>query len=124
MDEYEKRRRSRIQAAYRRLGTSTPACSICGEDNPFCLERHEPGGRKHSNLYIIICRNCHRKLEDDRRDHFSPIWTTPEPVESLSKALQGEADLFERLAKKRREDARMLHELSRRDIIEPDGDDK
>jgi hypothetical protein len=124
MDEAEKRRRARIQAAYRRLGTSTPACSICGEDNPFCLEKHEPGGRKHSDLHVIICRNCHRKLEDARRDHLPSIWTPPDPVESLSRALQGEADLFERLAKKRRKDARMLHELSRKDAIEPDGDEK
>jgi hypothetical protein len=121
MDEAEKRRRARIQAACRRLGTSTPACSICGEDNPFCLERHEPGGRKHSNLSVIICRNCHRKVEDARRDHLPPIWTPPDAVESLSKALQGEADLFERLAKKRRQDARMLHELSFKDVIEPEG---
>lgn len=124
MDEDEKHRRSRIQAAYRRLGTSTPACSICGEDNPFCLEKHEPGGRKHSDLCVIICRNCHRKLEDDRRSHLPPIWTPPDPVECLSKALQGEADLFERLAKKRRADAHMLHELSRKDVIESDGDNQ
>ena len=124
MDEQERRRRKRIQAIYRRLGTSTPACARCGNDSPFCLEKHEPGGRKYSDLYVILCRNCHRELEDGRRDHLPPIWTPPDPVESLSKAMQGEADLFERLAKKRREDARMLHELSRRDIIEPDGDDK
>lgn len=124
MNDHEKRRRTRIQAAYRRLGTSTPACSICGEDNPFCLEKHEPGGRKHSDLYIIICRNCHRKLEDDRRDHLLPIWTPPDPLECLSKALQGEADLFDRLAKKRRVDARLLHELSRKGAIEPDEEDQ
>jgi|SRR6185437_5103436 len=124
MDEYEKRRRSRILAAYRRLGTSNPACSVCGEDSPFCLEKHEPGGRKHSSLYVIICRNCHRKLEDARRDHLPPIWIPPDAVESLSKALQGEADLFERLATKRRADARMLHELSRKDVIEPGEDNQ
>lgn len=124
MDEDEKRRRARVRAAYRRLGTSTPACTICGEDNPFCLEKHEPGGRKNSDLSGIFCRNCHRKLEDARCDHLPAIWITPEPVECLSKALQGEADLFEQLAKKRREDARMLHELSRGDTIEPDGGDE
>jgi hypothetical protein len=124
MDEDEKRRRVRIQTAYRRLGTSTPACSICGEDNPFCLEKHEPGGHKHSDLFVIICRNCHRKLEDARRDHLPGIWTPPDPVECLSRALQGEADLFDRLAMKRRTDARMLHELSRKDAIEPDGNEQ
>jgi hypothetical protein len=121
MEDDEKRRRKRIRAAYARLGTSTPACAICGETNPFCLEKHEPGGRKHSNLSGVFCRNCHRKLEDARRDHLPPIWTPADPVERLSKAAQGEADFFELLAKKRREDARMLHELSRKDVIDPDG---
>jgi transcription elongation factor Elf1 len=120
MNDEEKRRRARVRKAYARLGTSTPACMICGENNPFCLERHEPGGRKHSELSVIICRNCHRKLEDDRRDHFPPIWSPPDPLECLSRALAGEADMFQRLAAKRRTDARMLNELSRKGAIEPD----
>ena len=121
MEDKEKHRRARIRKAYARLGTSMPACVICGEDNPFCLELHEPGGRKHSEFNVIICRNCHRKLEDDRRDHFPPIWTPPDPVERLSKALIGEADMFLRLERKRRADAQMLHELTHKDAIEPDG---
>lgn len=122
MEDNEKRRRKRMRAAFRRLGTSTPACAICGEDDPFCLEKHEPGGRKYSDLSVIICRNCHRKLEEGRGDHLPAIWTPPDSVERLSKALQGEADLFERLAKKRREDARMLHGLSRKDAIPAEGE--
>ena len=119
MDDYEKRHRARVRRAYSRLGTSTPACAICGENNPFCLELHEPGGRKHSELSVIICRNCHRKLEDDRHDHFPPVWTPADPLERLSLALMGEADLFLRLAEKRRSDARILNELSRKGAIEP-----
>jgi len=121
MEDHEKRRRARIRKAYARLGTSMPACVICGEDNPFCLELHEPGGRKYSEFSVPVCRNCHRKLEDDRRDHFPPIWTPPDPLERLSRALMGEADMFLRLAEKRRADAMMLNELSRRDAIEPEG---
>jgi hypothetical protein len=122
VEDEEKRRRARIRKAHARLGTSTPACVICGEDNPFCLELHELGGRKHSDFSVIICRNCHRKLEDDRCDHFPPIWTPPDPLECLSRALMGEADMFLRLADKRRADARMLNELSRKGAIEPDGE--
>lgn len=120
MDNDEKRRRARIRKAYARLGTSIPACVICGENNPFCLELHEPGGRKYSGKRVIICRNCHRKLSDDQRDHFPPIWTPPDQLECLSHALQGEADFFLRLSEKRREDARMLNAFSRKDAIEPD----
>ena len=123
MEDEEKRRRKRVRNAYARLGTSTPACAICGENNPFCLELHEPGGRKYSDMGVVICRNCHRKLEDDRREHYPPIWTPPDTLERLSHALLGEADLLDRLAKKRREDARVLRELSCKGAVEPEGDE-
>ena len=97
-----------------------PACVICGEDNPFCLELHEPGGRRYSDKRVILCRNCHRKLSNDQRDHFPPVWTPPDPLERLSHALQGEADFFARLSAKRRIDAQVLIELSRKDAIKPD----
>ena len=123
MNDDEKRRRTRTRRSFERLGTSTPVCTICSETNPNCLEVHEPGGRKYSDLRVILCRNCHRKLSDDQRDHFPPIWTPPDPLERLSHALLGEADLLLRLAEKRRADARMLNELSRRDVILPDEED-
>jgi hypothetical protein len=123
MDQCEKRRRARDRAAHRRLRSPDPRCAICGESDYSCLELHEPGGRKHSNLSGIFCRNCHRKLENARRDRLPPIWTPPDPLERLSKALQGEADLLELLAMKRREDAQMLHDLSAKAAITPeDGD--
>jgi hypothetical protein len=123
MDEQEKHRRARVRRAYVRLGTSIPACVICGENDPFCLELHEPGGRKYNERSVIICRNCHRKLSDDQLDHFPPIWDPPDPLERLSHALLGEADFFMRLAEKRREDARLLNELSAKAAIMPDDEE-
>jgi transcription elongation factor Elf1 len=123
MDEKEKHRRKRLRKTHSRFGTSKPACVICGESNVDCLELHEPGGRKYSKLRVIICRNCHRKLSNDARDHFPPIWIPPDPLERLSHALLGEADLLARLSEKRRADARMLNELSRKDIIGPESGD-
>jgi hypothetical protein len=106
-----------------RLGTANPACVICGENNPFCLELHEPGGRKYNDKSVIICRNHHRKLSDDQLDHFPPIWNPPDPLERLSHALLGEADFLMRLAEKRREDARILNELSAKAAITPDDEE-
>lgn len=124
MDDTEKRKRARIRAAYRRLGTSTPACAICGESNPFCLELHEPGGRKYNKMRMIVCRNCHRKLGDDAHDHFRPAWSPPDELEMVGLALLGEADLFARLSEKRRADAQILRKRALKDIVPPeDGED-
>lgn len=123
MDEEDKRHRARVRRVYARLGTSIPACVICGENDPFCLELHEPGGRKYNDRSVIICRNCHRKLSDDQLGHFPPIWDPPDPLERLSHALLGEADFFMRLAEKRRADARMLNELSAKAASVPDDEE-
>jgi hypothetical protein len=117
MDESEKRRRKRVRQAYERLGTSMPACSICGENDPFCLERHEPGGRRYNEMSVIVCRNCHRKLSNRQRDHHPPEWTPPDELERISHALLGEADLLSALATKRRADAGVLIKLSRKGAV-------
>jgi hypothetical protein len=120
MNDREKRRRRRERAAIRKFGIPNPACEICGETALCCLEWHEPGGRRFNKVRVILCRNCHRKLEDDRRDHPKPIWKSDEPIQSLAFSLYGEADILSRLAAKRREDAEMLLKLSARDAIEPE----
>lgn len=120
MDEAEKRRRKYKRRAYARFGTSTPICVMCGENDPHCLELHEPGGRRYNKMRVVICRNCHRKLSVDQRDHFPPEWTPPDPLERLSHALLGEADLFARLSEKRRIDAQLLIALSRKEAIKLD----
>jgi hypothetical protein len=119
MDEKKRRKERRKRQALARLGTTTPACCICGEPDPRCLELHEPGGRRYNQMRVIICRNCHRKLSDDGLDHPPQIWTPPDPLERLSHALIGEADLFARLSEKRREDAAMLIGVIQREFVEP-----
>ena len=123
MNEQEKRHRARVRRVYARLRTSTPACVICGENNPFCLELHEPGGRKYNDKSMISCRNCHRKLSDAQLDHFPPIWNPPDPPERLSHILLGLADLFPLLAESFREYAKMLNELSAKAAIMPDDEE-
>jgi hypothetical protein len=45
------------------------ACLICGEDHLCCLEDHHISGRKHGDMTVFACRNCHRKLTDMQKDH-------------------------------------------------------
>lgn len=66
----------RLERAYRRLGTRSPICVMCGEKSPHVLERHHIAGRLF-NETAIICRNCHRKVSDPQKDRhgletFSP----------------------------------------------------
>lgn len=120
MDEAKKRKAKRRRNALARLGTVKPSCSICGEGNPLCLELHEPGGRRYNEMRVAICRNCHRKLSDDQRDHPKAEFTPPDKVERLAHSLLGEADLLSRLSEKRRQDAEMLLAYVRKDAIPPE----
>jgi hypothetical protein len=62
-------RESRRQKRLERFGTNEPLCGMCGEADDRCLERHHIAGRKHEDMTALICRNCHRKVSDDQRDH-------------------------------------------------------
>ena len=33
------------------------------------IEEHHPDTRKRDNLVVLVCRNCHRILSDDQKDH-------------------------------------------------------
>ena len=87
----------RLQKAYERLGTNNPRCAICGESDPHCLELHHPGGRAFTDATIILCRNCHRKLEDGRKDHPPQIGNAADLGEHAGHVLLGLADLFAQL---------------------------
>jgi len=80
----------------------------CGEDDPFCLEPHEPGGSDFCDISVIECRNCHRKLEDLRKDHPKGLSKPPTDVECIAHSLLGLADWFELLVGRLREFAAVL----------------
>ena len=93
----------RLQRAYERLGSYSPRCVNCGEDDPHCLENHHVAGRKADEGQIPICRNCHRKLSDTQKDQPKTVGRKPEPMEQIGLFLLGVADLFELLISKLRE---------------------
>lgn len=74
MTNDELRKEVRKQFRLERMGSNHPHCGACGEGDDRCLEAHHVAGRSRDDATVIICRNCHRKVSDDQKDHpaFNP----------------------------------------------------
>jgi hypothetical protein len=101
----------RLEQQYRRLGTRNPACVICGERNPFCLELHHIAGKKHHDDVSIVCRNCHRELTSQQQDNVAE--TGQSPIVTIARYLQGLCDFLAMVIKTLRDFAKDLIEFSR-----------
>jgi hypothetical protein len=88
---------ARRQKRFERFGTNHPVCVNCGENDDRCLELHHIAGRVHSEDTVILCRNCHRKVSDDQKDH-PKCETTATKGQSIGYQQLGLADLFALLA--------------------------
>ena len=86
----ERRKQKRLE----KLGTNNPVCGICGERDWRCLEDHHVADFKRDDLTVSICRNCHRKVSDDQKDHpvFNP--TADPTMDRIGHFLLGLADLL------------------------------
>jgi hypothetical protein len=102
MTPQEKRRETRRQNALDRLGANNPRCIICSEDDWRTLEFHHIAGRAFDGDGAILCRNCHRKLSDDQKDHPKPLQMQPSTPERIGHFLLGLADLLAMLVEKLR----------------------
>ena len=70
MTNIEVARETRKQRRLELLGTATPRCGACGFNRWQALELHHMPGRKiDPNFTVTTCRNCHRILSDDQKDH-------------------------------------------------------
>ncbi len=103
MNDTERKHEIRRQRAMERLGSNSPKCAICGENEPHCLERHHVAGQAFADDTVILCRNCHRKTSDTQKDHPERSKRRPDPLERIGHFLLGIADLFELLIGKLRE---------------------
>jgi hypothetical protein len=103
MDDRELKREARLQRMYERLGVDAPRCIECGLDDVRCLEAHHIAGCKFDDATVIFCRNHHRILSDDQKDHPSIIGDPPSLHERAAHLLYGVADLFVLLIAKLRE---------------------
>lgn len=104
MDDKEARKQKRLEI----LGSNNPVCVICGENDWRCLEEHHIAGQAYDDSLSNVCRNCHRKLSDDQKDHPQKIGGTPDTLETIGHFLLGLADLFALLVIKLREFGQLL----------------
>ena len=101
-------REGRRQNALDRLGTDHPCCRECGNSDWRCLELHHLAGQKFGDDLVILCRNCHRILGDDQKDHPDSNMRSPDFLERLGHFLVGLGDFFALLANKLREFGQQL----------------
>lgn len=87
-------RETRKQRRLEILGTNAPRCGICGESDWRCMELHHIADHGRDDATVCICRNCHRKVSDDQRDHppFNPNADTV--LDSIGHFLLGLADML------------------------------
>lgn len=100
MTEQELRKEIRRQRRLEQLGTNNPSCGTCDENDDRCLELHHVAGRRWDDCTVVICRNCHRKVSDDQKDHprFNPA-ADPQ-LDRIGHFLLGLADLLRLIIEK------------------------
>jgi hypothetical protein len=102
----ERRKQRRLEA----LGTNEPRCATCGETDWRVIEQHHGADHGRDSAMVLECRNCHRKLGDDQKDHpaFNP---NAEPMlDRIGHFLLGLADMLRIIVAKLYEFGRALIE--------------
>ncbi len=94
MDKKELAREVRKQRRLEKLGSNSPLCGECGEPDWRCLELHHVADFDCDDGTVILCRNCHRKVSDDQKDHpdFDPA--ADPMLHAIGRFLLGLADLL------------------------------
>ncbi|ROT93299.1 hypothetical protein EB810_14465 [Altererythrobacter sp. FM1] len=100
MTDKELAREIRKQRRLEKLGSNNPICGTCGEFDYRVLERHHVAGRKHDPDTVIICRNCHRKVSDDQKDHPELTLHSDQMLHAIGLFLLGMADLLKLILEK------------------------
>ncbi len=121
MDDKDVNREARLQRMYERLGVDIPRCIECGLGDVRCLEAHHIAGRKFDDATVIVCRNHHRILSDDQKDHPPLISNEPTLHERVGHFLKGLADLFALLVSKLHEYGDELIKFAKREAASDAG---
>lgn len=104
----EARKQRRLEA----LGTDDPHCAMCPESDWRCMEGHHIAGRKYDETEIIVCRNCHRKLSDDQKDHPDFNLNADPILQRIGHFLLGLADMLRRIVERLAEFGAILIETA------------
>ena len=94
MTDKELAREIREARRLERLRSNNPLCGECGEADSRCLELHHVADYGCDDGTVILCRNCHKKVTDDQKDHpaFDP--DADPMLHSIGRFLLGLADLL------------------------------
>jgi hypothetical protein len=100
MDRKQLAREVRKQRRLEALGTNDPKCGTCGESDWRCIELHHVADYGCNDATVRICRNCHRKVSDDQRDHpaFDP--NADPALHAIGRFLLGLADMLRLIVEK------------------------
>lgn len=85
---------ARKQARLEKLGMNDPRCGTCGETDWRVMELHHVADHGRDEATVLICRNCHRKVSDDQRDHPAPDSKADPVLDRIGHFLLGLADLL------------------------------
>lgn len=94
MNDDDLRRECRKQNRLETLGTNEPICGTCGECDWRVIELHHIADHGRDDATVLVCRNCHRKLSDDQKDHARANPNTDAVLEKVGHFLIGLADLL------------------------------
>jgi hypothetical protein len=92
-------------------------CIVCGESAFENLNRYTTGG-----VQVTLCLKCHRRLLEQAPVRPPLIWTPPDDLELMARAMLEEADLLSVMAQTRWLFAHMLLERVRKEAPEQSAD--
>jgi hypothetical protein len=87
-------RERRKQRRLAMLGTNEPRCGMCGDDRWQCIEAHHPSDHDRDDTTVLLCRNCHRVVSDDQKDHLPHNSVADPMLDSIGHFLLGLADML------------------------------
>ncbi|MBB3956261.1 hypothetical protein [Novosphingobium sediminicola] len=116
-DPYKRERRK--QARLDKLGTNDPHCGMCGESDWRTIEQHHVADHGRDETVVLLCRNCHRKVSDDQKDHPAPFASSEPMLETIGHFLLGLADMLRTLAPRLYEFGRWLIDYARKVEVMP-----
>lgn len=100
MRDDELRREIRKQKRLDALGTSEPRCGMCGESDWRTIEEHHVADHGRDDATVLLCRNCHRKVSDDQKDHPSFLPSADPMLDAIGHFLLGLADMLRLIVSK------------------------
>ena len=100
MNKHELAKETRKQRRCEALGTNHPRCGMCGEKDWRCIELHHIADYGRDDATVCICRNCHRKVSNDQKDH--PVFdaNADTMLDTIGHFLLGLADMLRLIVEK------------------------